>query len=113
MTTQLLIVSAGSHRLALAVDQVEEIAERGVVTLLPGLPSAMAGVVAVRDRAIPLIDVAALHGDAPRHDRRCVVVTNDGVRTLALLVDAVEQIADEAEFEMVLLDPRTLLETLG
>lgn len=109
-----LLVAAGAHRLALAVEDVQEIIERGVVTLLPGLPAAMAGVVAIRGRAVPLIDVAAaVHGDAPRYDRRSVIIAGDGVRPLALLVDAVEQIAEEVDPGVLAVDPRDLLEALG
>jgi purine-binding chemotaxis protein CheW len=113
VTVRLLIVSAGTHRLALDVEDVQEIIECGVVTPLPGLPAAIAGVLPIRGRAVPLIDLAAVHGDSPGHDHRNVVVTNDGARPLALLVDTVEQITEDAELEIMLLDPRTLLESLG
>ncbi len=97
MSAQLLLVSAGGLRLGLDLDHVQEIVDRATITSLPRLPAAVAGVMAVRGAAVPVIDAGALDGGLARHDRRAVVIGTDGVRPLALLVDEVEGIVEAGQ----------------
>ena len=114
MTAQLLIVRAEGHRLGLPLELVDEIVDRGAVITLPRRPAAIAGVIAVRGVAVPLLDAGALAGGEMRRDRRTIVVGRDGRRPVALLVDDVEGIVDTAEADgPELLDLRTLLERLA
>lgn len=114
MSAQLLLVSVGGRRLGLDLDLVQEIVDRGTITSLPGLPAAVAGVIAVRGAAVPVIDAGALDGGVARYDRRGVVIGTDGVRPLALLVDEVEGIVEAGqEGDAQLLDLRLVLEELS
>jgi purine-binding chemotaxis protein CheW len=111
---QCLIISVAGRRLSLSLEAVSEIIDRGAVTRLPQLPAAIPGVIDVRGAAVPLIDTGALAGGRSRLEGRSIVVVNDGVRPIALLIDEVEGIADEADVDEAFeLDLSTLLEVIA
>lgn len=112
MSERRLIVAVGHRMLAIDFDSIEEVGDRMMVTPLPGLPAAMPGIVELRGNAVPAIDLGALSGVEAQHDRRSVVIANDGVRLLALLIDAVvgfEEEQDSASDGAVPLDVRGIL----
>jgi purine-binding chemotaxis protein CheW len=87
----------------LPADQVLHLESYEIATHVPGAPPYVAGIVQVRGRLVPVVDVRHRFGLAPiEHsiDRR-VVVVQIGTRIAGLLVDSAREVLqiDAAAFE--------------
>jgi purine-binding chemotaxis protein CheW len=92
---------------AVEVLQVHEIIEYSdTVTRVPNAPPAVRGVLNLRGRVVPVVDLAVKFGlDATTPTRRtCVIIvevrTGDELLVLGLLTDAVDQVIDLARDEI-------------
>jgi purine-binding chemotaxis protein CheW len=96
--TQYLTFSVAGEEYGVSVLSVREILEYGVVTRVPRAPSHIRGVMNLRGRVVPLVDLAVRFGlpPAPPTSRTCVVVVEvelQGERTvMGLVADAVSQV---------------------
>lgn len=95
MSESLLIVISGSIRFAIPLADVQEILERPAVTMLPGLPAAIVGIVELREHPLPVVDPGVLAGFRATAEQRCVVVARGGA--FGLLIDEVERIDEAAD----------------
>jgi len=80
---------------AIAIQDVREIIGLLPITAVPQMPSAVLGVVNLRGRVIPVVDLRVrlgLPGGAPSA-RTCIVVVDTGAQT-GLIVDAVEEVVE-------------------
>ncbi len=87
---------------ALPVAQVREILRVLEVTPVPHPPFPVIGIINLRGRALPLLDLRArldLPTPAPDAESRVVIVESEG-RRIGLLVDAVERVAKLAQSAM-------------
>lgn len=93
----------GSATYALPADQVLHLESYETATHVPGAPAYVAGLVQVRGRLVPVVDLRARFGLPPiEHalDRR-VVVVQVGTRVAGLLVDSAREVVqiDPAAYE--------------
>jgi purine-binding chemotaxis protein CheW len=93
----------GNASYALPAAQVLHLESYETATHVPGAPPYVAGLVQVRGRLVPVVDLRARFGLPPiEHslDRRVVVVQN-GTRVAGLLVDSAREVVqiDEAAYE--------------
>ena len=93
----------GSASYALPASQVLHLESYETATHVPGAPAYVAGLVQVRGRLVPVVDLRARFGLPPvEHslDRR-VVVVQSGTRIAGLLVDSAREVVqiDEAAYE--------------
>jgi purine-binding chemotaxis protein CheW len=91
---------AGAEYL-LAASEVLHMESFAGATKVPGTPAHVAGIMQVRGRVVPVIDLRARFGlepQAPTQDSR-VVIVQKGARAVALLADSAR--------EVVRLDPET------
>lgn len=86
---------------------VREIIAVQPITELPGMPSSVKGVINLRGKIIPVVDLrTCLHLQAAEHDRAtCIVVLDvdfDGQNTanIGVIVNAVREVADIAADEL-------------
>ena len=95
MSELLLIVRLDGERIAFPAEEVESVVELDCLTPVPGVPTHIAGLAALRSRVLTVIDcVAALDPDRRIATvRDAVVVVAEG-HPYALLVDAVEDVVD-------------------
>jgi len=115
VSVQWLVATVAGTVVAIRLRDVQEIIDSMGVTLLPGLPAAIPGVLDWRNRAIPLIDLGAVCGERPRHDRRNAVIATAGSHILALLIDSIDGIHDGEEIgdDIRHIDPGAVLEALA
>lgn len=85
---------------AVPVLAVREIIRLCPITPVANMPSHVRGVINLRGRVIPLVDLRVRFGlsAAPDHDRTCIVVGQvaaaaGGVRPYAVVVDGVDEVA--------------------
>ena len=97
---QYLTFSVADEEYGVSVLSVREILEYGVVTRVPRAPAHIRGVMNLRGRVVPLVDLAARLGLAPRAvtPRTCVVVVEVELESeravLGLVVDAVSRVIE-------------------
>jgi purine-binding chemotaxis protein CheW len=80
----------------MAADQVLHLESFEAATHVPGAPPYVAGLVQVRGRVVPVVDMRVRFGLAPGEasiDRR-VVVVQVGARVAGLLVDSAREVLD-------------------
>ena len=88
---------------AISILRVREIIEYGGLTTVPMMPAYVAGVINLRGRVVPAIDLARRFGrDGVAPTRRtCIVIiegeTEAGQHDIGIIVDAVNQVNDIPE----------------
>ena len=103
MTTLHVTFRVGTADYALPAAQVLHLESYETATHVPGAPSYVAGLLQVRGRVVPVVDLRARFGLPPiEHsiDHR-VVVVQVGTRVAGLLVDSAREVLqlDETSFE--------------
>jgi chemotaxis signal transduction protein len=108
---ELLSFRASGSRWLIPVADVVEILESPPLIRLPLLPDTVPGIIDVRGRAIPAVDVGRLAGKAFVTGRSAILAEH-GPRRIALLVDSVDDIVDTGTADATLLDLAALLASL-
>ena len=86
-------LEAGGEPYALPVDQVQEVEPLGELTPLPRAPRAALGLVNIRGRIVPVLDLAQLLGAAAASKPTRLVVTSVAGKCVAFAVDEVTSVA--------------------
>ncbi len=95
-----LTFSLGQEEFGIAILKVKEIIGLMAFTPIPRTPHFVKGVINLRGRVIPVIDLRLKfeREAAPYDDRTCIVVVQSGQgessRTIGLVVDAVNEVAN-------------------
>lgn len=84
----------GAEEFAIPVAQVREIVSAMTVTTLPGTSSHIVGVVNLRGKVIPIINLRARLGlpVIPNGPRTCVVVCHEAAGMVGVIVDSVVEV---------------------
>ncbi|MFD2112328.1 chemotaxis protein CheW [Thiorhodococcus fuscus] len=97
---QYLIFNLRGEPFAIPLLGVKEIIEYGSVTPIPGMPEFIRGVINLRGRVVPVIDLAARFGEPSTviGERTCVVIVElheeAGVQDMGIVVDGVNAVSD-------------------
>ena len=104
---QLLTFRMGEEEYGVDLLQVTEIIEYGTLTQVPTMPTVVRGVVNLRGRVLPVVDLAARFGIAPNPvtRRTCVVVVLAEVlgepTPVGIVADAVHEVIGVAPEEIL------------
>jgi purine-binding chemotaxis protein CheW len=90
----LVIGTVGEQRIALPLASVDRVVRAVAITLLPGAPDCVSGVINFRGRIIPVIDLRKRYGLPPREIELTddMIIADASGRKIALLVDSTEMI---------------------
>lgn len=97
---QFLTFLLGGEPFAINILAVKEIIEYGSLTEVPLMPEFIRGVLNLRGRVLPVIDLAARFGRAPAQiaRRTCIVIVemdNDGeTQDVGVVIDSVSEVMD-------------------
>ncbi|EXJ13844.1 chemotaxis protein CheW [Imhoffiella purpurea] len=97
---QYLIFNLRGEPFAIPLLGVKEIIEYGSVTHIPNMPVFIRGVINLRGRVVPVIDLAARFGEPPTTvgERTCVVIVElqdeAGINDMGIVVDGVNAVSD-------------------
>jgi len=97
-----VVFKVGSAEYAMPAGQVLQMESYSGATTVPGAPPYVLGIVQVRGRVVPVINLRARFGlpdVAPTLDSR-IVVGQDGERPVALLVDSAREVVNLAEDQL-------------
>lgn len=92
--TQYVTFRLGGQRIALSLTAVRDVVRAQPITPIPHVSSAIAGLVNIRGRAVPALDLRACFTLPPysdTHSIKLVVVEQDGER-FALMVDSLDDV---------------------
>jgi purine-binding chemotaxis protein CheW len=94
-----LLFSIGEEVYGIAIAHVTEIIEMQRVTEVPGMPEFVKGVINLRGRVIPVIDLRLRFGMSEREydDRTCIIIVNIERTSLGFIVDTVAEVHDILE----------------
>lgn len=92
--TQWLVCALGGTEYGLDVTRVQQIIGLLPITRVPRMPAAVRGVINLRGRVIPVIDLRVRFGlEAVDHGQRtCIIVVQTGETDLGLVVDGVAEV---------------------
>jgi purine-binding chemotaxis protein CheW len=103
-----LVFTLSGERYAVPVLAVREIIRLCPITPVATMPPHIRGVINLRGRVIPLIDLRVRFGLSapPDHDRTCIIVTQvvaaaGGRRPYAVVVDGVEEVATYGQADLL------------
>jgi purine-binding chemotaxis protein CheW len=104
--TQYLSFALCGEEYAVEILRVREIIEYDALTRMPAMPSSVRGVINLRGRVVPVVDLAARFGLAESviTRRSCIVMVeltlDDASVVVGIIVDAVSQVLDLAASEI-------------
>ncbi len=86
----------GEECYGLDISHVTEIIGMQKITSVPDVENYVKGVINLRGKVIPVMDVRLRFGMSPRvyDDRTCIIVINVGAHTIGLVVDTVSEVLD-------------------
>lgn len=99
-TNQYLTFTLGEEVFALDIASVREVLEYTTITKVPRTPEAMRGVINLRGRAVPVVDVRLKFGmpETQRTVNTCIIIVEvqlgDQETVLGALADSVKEVMD-------------------
>jgi purine-binding chemotaxis protein CheW len=93
---QLVVFCLANEEYGVAIIQVQEIIRQPDITRIPGMPVFIEGVINLRGRIIPVIDLRKRFGLQLQElsDSTRVVVADAGGQTIGLVVDSVSEVVN-------------------
>jgi purine-binding chemotaxis protein CheW len=104
--TQFLSFELAGEEYAVEILRVKEIIEYDNLTRVPGMPPAVRGVINLRGRVVPVIDLALRFAlpESVITARSCIVMveigTGDGAIVMGIITDAVSEVLDLTSEQM-------------
>ena len=89
---QVVIFDLGREEYCVPINQVREIIRYTGATMLPGAPKYFEGIINLRGKIIPVIDLAAKFGVAGAGGERQALIVDLGDKQFGLLVDQVSEV---------------------
>lgn len=93
---QYLTFHLKSEQYGLAIETVREINRVGEITPVPKTPTFMKGVMNLRGKIIPVVDLRVKFGMESQDYTRdtCIIVVDSEIGQVGMIVDAVKEVAD-------------------
>ena len=97
-----LLFNLGDEVYGINIAHVTEIIEMQKITDVPDMPSFIKGVINLRGRVIPVMDLRLRFQMSEREydDRTCIIIANMGTTSMGFIVDTVAEVHDIGEAEI-------------
>ena len=91
-----LLFNIGSEIFGIAIQNVTEIIELQTITVVPDMPDYVKGVINLRGKVIPVMDLRLRFGLEPREydDRTCIINVKINATLIGFIVDTVAEVYD-------------------
>ncbi len=98
-----LTFRVGTERYGMEIHHVTELIQVLPITPMPNLPADIRGVISLRGKIIPVMDVRIRFGKTAveSNDKTCIIIMEIGEQPLGLLVDRVEEVVSIPEEKIV------------
>ena len=102
LTDKFLLFNLGDEEYGIDISKVTGIEEMQKITYIPDMPPFVKGVINLRGRVIPVLDLRLRFGMDERtyDDRTCIVVTEIAGVTIGFIVDTVEEVLEIPESQV-------------
>jgi purine-binding chemotaxis protein CheW len=96
---QYLLFPLGEEIYGINIGSITEIVEKQKITEVPDMPEYIKGVINLRGRIIPVLDLRVRFGMETRtyDDRTCIIIVRVGERTVGFIVDTVAEVQNIAQ----------------
>jgi len=93
----------GKERFGIGIDCVDEIVAIQPITIIPEVPDYVKGLINLRGKIIPVIDVRIKFGmePVPYTDRTCIIVIHEGTTAVGLIVEKITEVFAVAEGDII------------
>jgi purine-binding chemotaxis protein CheW len=108
-----LTFSLGKESYGIEIKYVTEIIGIQTITEIPELPDYIKGIINLRGKIIPVMDVSLRFKKAPKqyNDRTCVIIIDIGELSIGLIVDSVSEVITIPDQDMT--EPPQMNKGLG
>ena len=91
-----LLFKLGDEEYGINISMVQSIEEMQTIIAVPDMPSYVKGVINLRGKIIPVLDLRTKFGMEPRgyDDRTCMIITHIEEDYMGLIVDTVSEVID-------------------
>ncbi len=91
-----MLFNIGEEVYGIGIQNITEIIELQKITEVPDMPDYIKGVINLRGKVIPVMDVRLRFGmkERPSDDRTCIIIVSIGSSQVGLLVDTVAEVQD-------------------
>ncbi|MDR1669256.1 MAG: chemotaxis protein CheW [Oscillospiraceae bacterium] len=91
-----LTFSVGDEEYGIEIDYVIEIIGVQPITEVPDIPSYIKGLISLRGKIIPVMDVRLRFNKPPQEydERTCIIVVNQEESTIGLIIDTIRDVLD-------------------
>ena len=98
-TNKYLLFNIGEEVYGIGIIHVTEIIEMQKITDVPDMPAYIKGVINLRGRVIPVMNLRLRFGmeEKSYDDRTCIIIVNMGETSMGLIVDTVAEVHDILE----------------
>lgn len=86
----------GDQVYGIEIQYVKEIIEISRITKIPHVPSYIKGIINVRSKVVPIIDIRTRFGkpEIPYTNRTCIIILEMGETSVGIIVDSVADVED-------------------
>ena len=97
--TKVLTFNIGEQVYGIEIPYVVEIIEVSPITAVPGVPGYIKGIINVRSKIVPVVNIRSRFGkpEIPFTDRTCVIHVSTGDTSVGLIVDSVADVISITE----------------
>ena len=97
--TKVLTFNIGEQVYGIEIPYVVEIIEVSPITAVPGVPDYIKGIINVRSKIVPVVNIRSRFGkpEIPFTDRTCVIHVSTGDTSVGLIVDSVADVTSITE----------------
>lgn len=91
---QIVVFGMGKEQYGIGIDAIHEIIKVPEITAVPDAPAFLEGMINLRGKILPVIDLRKRlrQPDAPRDKLTRILITEEGGRTIGLVVDFVSEV---------------------
>ena len=100
--TKVLTFNIGEQVYGIEIPYVVEIIEVSPITAVPGVPDYIKGIINVRSKIVPVVNIRSRFGkpEIPFTDRTCVIHVSTGDVSVGLIVDSVADVIPITEMHI-------------
>ncbi len=97
-----MLFKIGTEVYGINICHITEIIELQRITAVPDMPGFMKGVINLRGKVIPIMDVRLKFGmdERPHDDRTCIIIVDTNGMKVGLVVDTVAEVHDIADTDI-------------
>jgi purine-binding chemotaxis protein CheW len=100
--TKFAIFKIGNEIFGIGIERVVEILKVQKISMIPGLPEFLSGVMSVRGNIIPIMDLRLRFGLQPSGKKERIIIVRYGKEKIGFLIDDIKEILPLSSGEIII-----------